>query len=138
MKGSLPLALLGLVLLSQCLCTSKRKAPTEAADPSLESVEPNITFLRSANRAYNQDKWNPIIARIIKELENEPSCESAFNQAGIDLKQLLANGIIIASTDVMGRSTAEALTLTEPAKMSGQQLVDDWNVPAFTTTNFSG
>jgi len=140
MKGSLALALLGFVLLSQCLCTFKKKrAPAEsAAPPSLESVEPNITFLRSVNRAYNQDKWNPIIARIIKELENESLCESAFNQAGIDLKLLLGNGIIIASADIMGRSRAEALNLTEQAKKSGQRLVDDWNVPAFTTTNFEG
>jgi hypothetical protein len=102
------------------------------------AANPNIIFLRSLNRAYNQDKWNPIIARIIKKLENEPPCESAFDQAGVDLRQLLDHGIIIASADIMGADTAEGLTLTEAAKEQGQRIVDDPNVPAFTTTNFKG
>jgi hypothetical protein len=105
---------------------------------SSTTVEPKITFLRSINRAYNQDKWNPIIARIIKDFENEPPCESAFNQAGIDLQELLDNGIIIASADIIGGDSAEGLTLTEDAKRSGQRIVDDPDVPAFTTTNFKG
>jgi hypothetical protein len=90
------------------------------------------------NRAYNQDKWNPIILKLLRELENAPPCENAFNEAGIDLKQLLGNGIIIASADIMGADTAEGLTLTEAAKNQGQHIVDDPNVPAFTTTNFNG
>ena len=126
-------------LLTQCLCGSKKQAPAQMIGATSSApANPNITFLRSINRAYNQDKWNPVIARLIQEFENEPPCESAFNQAGIDLKQLLDRGIIIASADIMGADSAEGLTLTEDAKRSGQRIVDDPNVPAFTTTNFKG
>jgi hypothetical protein len=131
--------------LTQCQSASRQRTTVEKGTPaekgtsaSSSTANPNITFLRSVNRAYNQDKWNPVIARIIKDLENEWPCESAFDAAGIDLKQLLDHGIIIASADIMGAGTAEGLTLSEAAKKQGQRIVDDPNVPAFTTTNFQG
>jgi hypothetical protein len=102
------LALAAVFLLSQCYCASKKRAAMES--PAVGSVNPNITFLPAINRTYNQKKWNPIIERIIKEMENSPPCSSAFSQAGVDLKQLLDKGLVIGPADIIAMSPSEALT----------------------------
>jgi hypothetical protein len=137
MKGS-ALAFVACSLLAFSFCVSKKKTPPEMPVADASGPDQRIKFLNSGDRTYNHDRWNPIIANIIKSLLNQPDCVNAFDQAGIDLKQLLDRGLVNAAADALGAFSGEDLTITDSARRTGQRLVDDWHTPAFTTTNFDG
>jgi hypothetical protein len=137
MKLSL-LILPAIAVLAISSCGRRERSPSLAQPDSGVSLEPQIKFIPFINRTYNQARWNPVIARILRGFLNDTPCRDAFQQVGVDLTQLMQYGLVIAPADTLGATSSEDLTLTDDAKRTGQRLVDDWHVPAFTTTNFAG
>lgn len=101
--------------------------------------EPQIIFLPNIGRTFSADKWNHIITKILIGFSRDADCVRAFNQAGANLDELFSRGIVIGPTDVLlSAYSDEELTLTDLARKEALRFIDDYDVPAVTTTNFPG